>query len=172
MKQLYFIRHGESVGNAEGWYAGRIDTPLTEKGRQQAQAAGRKAKQEGMNFDLIISSPLSRALDTARIVAEEVGYPLDKIQSNPMLIERNYGQMGGKPWQADVDFDNVIDAESSDELLARAKEVIAWLHQIEEDKVLIVCHGSIGRAIRFHLLDEEVHDLEGRIANAEIVQWL
>src|SRR5581483_5723923 len=75
MKKLYFIRHGESVSNVERWHAGRIDTPLTERGRQQAREAGKKAKAQKLHFDLIVSSPLSRALETARIIAKEIGYP-------------------------------------------------------------------------------------------------
>ncbi|HZP55411.1 MAG TPA: histidine phosphatase family protein [Candidatus Saccharimonadales bacterium] len=172
MKKLYFIRHGESVSNVERWHAGRIDTPLTERGRQQAREAGKKAKAQKLHFDLIVSSPLSRALETARIIAKEIGYPEKQIKTNPLLVERNYGAMAGKPWAADIDFDGVIDAETSDELSLRAKEIISWLNQIEVDSILVVCHGSIGRTLRFHLLKEKVFDPEGKMPNAEIMRWI
>src|SRR5438477_10877116 len=109
MKKLYFIRHGESVANLEQWHAGRIDTPLTEKGRQQAREAGKKARAQKISVDKIVSSPLSRAAETARLIAEEIGYPEDRIELNPMLVERDYGAFSGQPWATDIDMDGIAD---------------------------------------------------------------
>ena len=172
MKKLYFIRHGESVANAEKWHSGRIDSPLTEKGRQQASRAGKKASAQGLSVDLIVSSPLSRAFETAKIIAKELGYPEERIQLNPILVERDYGELSGKLWAPDIDMDGIADIETSEELTVRANEVIAWLKQIEADSILVVSHGSIGRTIRYHLLAEEEFDPEAPFPNAEIVQWI
>jgi len=87
-----FLRHGESVGNAEARWQGQSDYVLTEKGRAQAQALAKCWKSENMKFDLVISSPLMRARETAEIVAS---YLDAKVELDPILLERNIGEMEG-----------------------------------------------------------------------------
>ena len=55
------LRHGESVGNAESRWQGQRDYPLTERGREQAQALAKRWKQEKVQFDAVISSQIGRA---------------------------------------------------------------------------------------------------------------
>ncbi len=86
---LYFIRHGESERNTvpglmNPW---DIDSPLTKKGIQQAIKAWKQAKIDGIKFDIIISSPLSRAYDTAKLVAKEIWYT-SKIIKDDRLLEQ------------------------------------------------------------------------------------
>lgn len=69
MLEIYFIRHGESAGNREERFRGRHDFPLNENGIRQARAL--RNELGTVKFDLIYSSPLSRALKTARILANE-----------------------------------------------------------------------------------------------------
>ena len=64
---FYLVRHGESEGNREGLFRGRHDFPLTPLGIKQAESVKRALND--INFDLIVSSPLKRAYDTARIIA-------------------------------------------------------------------------------------------------------
>ncbi len=178
MKHLYYIRHGQTVMNTQGIYSGHTDTPLTEEGRRQAKLAGQAAKE--MEIDLIICSPLSRAVETAQIIAQEIGYPLDKIELNPDLIERNFGAMEATPWSPNksksisqlgitVDVDGI---EQIDELIARAKKVVdhAHKHPSESEHILLVGHGGIGRAIRHHIKPD--HDFHDHIPNAELVRWI
>ena len=87
-----FLRHGESIGNAESRWQGQSDYALTERGRAQARALAERWKSEGAKFDLIISSPLVRAKETAEIVASALGA---KIELDPILLERNVGEMEG-----------------------------------------------------------------------------
>jgi len=87
-----FLRHGESVGNAEARWQGQSDYELTEKGRAQARALAQRWKSEGMKFDLIISSPLMRAKETAEIIASALHLRVDFA---PVLLERNIGEMEG-----------------------------------------------------------------------------
>ena len=75
MHSIYFARHGETVWNVENKICGMTDSPLTEKGRQQARELGRKVKESGVHIDEILYSPLSRAADTAKAVAEATGCP-------------------------------------------------------------------------------------------------
>ncbi|GAB4374796.1 MAG: histidine phosphatase family protein [Calditrichia bacterium] len=67
MLEIYFIRHGESVGNWENRFRGRHDFPLNENGLRQAEAL--KEELKSVSFEVIYSSPLSRALKTAEIIA-------------------------------------------------------------------------------------------------------
>ena len=87
-----FLRHGESVGNAEARWQGQSDYMLTEKGRAQARLLAERWKSEGMKFDLIISSPLLRAKETAEIIASALDA---KLELDPILMERHIGEMEG-----------------------------------------------------------------------------
>ena len=69
MHSIYFARHGETVWNVENKICGMTDSPLTEKGRQQARELGQKVKESGVHIDEILYSPLSRAADTAKAIA-------------------------------------------------------------------------------------------------------
>ena len=87
-----FLRHGESIGNAESRWQGQLDYALTERGRAQARALAERWISEAAKFDLIISSPLVRAKETAEIIASALGA---KIELDPILLERNIGEMEG-----------------------------------------------------------------------------
>lgn len=63
--KVYLLRHGETEGNVKGTFAGNTDTPLTNLGRRQAKEAYHKVN--CFDIDVVISSPLSRAVDTARL---------------------------------------------------------------------------------------------------------
>ncbi len=91
---LTFLRHGESEGNRQRVIQGQADYPLNATGRQQAAALGRRWLQEGRHFDGIIASPLSRASETAEIVATELGTELE-IELDPVWMERDFGRMSG-----------------------------------------------------------------------------
>lgn len=171
MKKLYFIRHGLSEMNIQGVRSGSTETPLAPEGREQAKSAGQKAKQLGIDF--IVSSPQSRALETARIIAKEIGYPVKEIHVNNLLVERHFGELEGQPWDPDLNLDGIVDIETVDTLLERAKLALDWLHTLKANNVLVVSHGSFGRALRHHLLaGQPFHDHANRLGNAEIVCWL
>ena len=81
MHTLYFTRHGETVWNVENKICGMTDSPLTERGRQQARKLGEAVKASGVHIDEILYSPLSRAADTAMAIAEATGLPLEKLRN-------------------------------------------------------------------------------------------
>lgn len=87
---LLAIRHGETVWNEEKRYQGHGDSPLTETGRNQVAALGRRMKK--IRVDALISSDLGRAQETASIVADYTGHPLEL---DSRLRERNYGVLEG-----------------------------------------------------------------------------
>lgn len=87
-----FLRHGESLGNAQSRWQGQSDYPLTEKGRAQAQALAARWKAEKVTFDLVLSSPLGRAKETAAIIASKLDL---KIEFDDIWLERAIGEMEG-----------------------------------------------------------------------------
>lgn len=78
MKKLYFIRHGESKANLANVSGGRTNSPLTEKGIKQAEAAGKSINGSSVQFDLIVSSPMIRAYDTAKAISKHTKYDIKK----------------------------------------------------------------------------------------------
>jgi broad specificity phosphatase PhoE len=184
MKRLFYVRHGETEMNVVGLWSGRIETPLTEKGKRQAKEAGQSLKTKLPRVDLIICSPLARAYHTASIIAEEVGYPIDKIQKSPLLLERNFGKLEGT---SDVNYyneqgglesiDKVEGAETVEQMHTRALEALRMIESLPYDNILIVSHGTFGRAFR-RAVDKLPHTHEYiqehrdayRLKNAEIVE--
>ncbi len=170
MTNLYFIRHGLSELGKAGLWAGSTDSPLAPEGREQATAAGVAAR--SLSIDYIISSPLSRAYDTACIIALEIGYPVESIEVNKLIVERDFGALEGTPWDPDFDVDSVQDAETTVSILDRARRTYDYLLTLTADNVLIVSHGSLGRALR-HIIDPaKAFDTTHRFANADIVKLL
>ena len=94
MHTLYFTRHGETVWNVENKICGMTDSPLTERGRQQARELGEAVKASGVHIDEILYSPLSRAADTAMAIAEATGLP---ARCEPRLREQCFGKYEGTP---------------------------------------------------------------------------
>jgi broad specificity phosphatase PhoE len=90
MTTIYMIRHGETPWNVEGRYQGQLDPPLTEKGRQQAQATAEHLV--SLDFEAIYSSDLARARQTAEALAHKTGWP---IQFDPRLREIHQGEWQG-----------------------------------------------------------------------------
>ena len=90
---IYLFRHGESQGNADHTYQGRINSPLTDRGRKEARTLGRWLKQQGITADAVFSSPLARAYETACITAQTAGWP--EPQTEPLIIEYDAGALQG-----------------------------------------------------------------------------
>ena len=87
---VVIIRHGQSQGNAEGRFGGHTDTPLSPRGRRQAEATARALASE--KFDAIYSSDLPRAIETASPLARITGVPLETTDA---FRERSVGVMEG-----------------------------------------------------------------------------
>ena len=87
---LLVIRHGETVWNSEQRFQGHEDSPLTESGRNQVVALGRRM--EEIKFDTLISSDLGRTQETAAIIADFTGHA---VELDSRLRERNYGVLEG-----------------------------------------------------------------------------
>jgi broad specificity phosphatase PhoE len=148
--EFVFLRHGESTGNAESRWQGQSDYPLTERGRAQAKALANRWKAEGVKFDLVISSTLQRAKETAEIIASalKVNFELDEI-----WLERDIGEMEGltnqevqqKPRPPYVTpYDSIGgDGEGDWELFLRAGQALHNLLKRPAGSYLIVSHGGL-----------------------------
>lgn len=90
MTTLLFVRHGETDWNRAGRFQGSQDIPLNDEGRAQARRLARQWDQGG---DLVVASPLSRARETAEILASSLGFSV--LTFDPRLIERSYGMGEG-----------------------------------------------------------------------------
>lgn len=153
MKSLLFVRHGETDMNADGRFAGRMEAILTAKGRLQAQRTGITLHDEHDTIDLMVCSPSLRTVETAEVIAQELGYPIKDIVKNELLLERTFGILEGTPikeflgTRAYKELDGVEGCETIEALQKRAARAYEWLHTLEHDNILVVGHGAFGRAI-------------------------
>jgi len=149
--QITFLRHGESIGNAEDRFQGHADFPLSEKGRAQAQALANRWQAEGVSFDKCIASPLLRACHTAEIICGLLGIPLE---FDPDWMEINNGRIAGlTPDQAEKiapqpDFMTPythfgVTGESRWEVYLRAGRAIQKILDRPPGRYLVAAHGGV-----------------------------
>jgi broad specificity phosphatase PhoE len=145
-----FLRHGESIGNAQSRWQGQSDYPLTKKGHAQAKALGERWKSEGVQFDLAITSTLMRAKETAEIVTSDLSV---KLETDEIWMERAIGEMEGltaeevrqKPRPPYVTpYDSIGgDGEGDWALYLRAGQALHDLLKRPAGRYLIVSHGGL-----------------------------
>jgi len=140
-----FIRHGQTDWNRDDRLQGSSDIPLNDAGRAQAHEAAVLLRDGG--WEVVVSSPLVRARETAEIIAADLGIELGP--SYPMLVERDYGVLEGDSSSEAVARHPNRDypgAETLESVVARGTE---GLRQIAADyparDTVIVCHGTIIR---------------------------
>lgn len=95
MYKLVLLRHGESTWNKENRFTGWTDVDLTDKGREEARAAGQLLKADGYVFDQAFTSVLTRAIRTCWITLDELGDLWLPVQRSWRLNERHYGALQG-----------------------------------------------------------------------------
>jgi probable phosphoglycerate mutase len=144
---FWFLRHGETDWNAKYLSQGNVDIPLNPVGIAQARTAAALLNNRGIHS--IVSSPLSRAHDTANMAAEVIGRP---VTLDEELRECSFGVMEGQVMAAW--FDAWVDgtetpegAETFIDLRARATRAINRALEMESP-VLVVAHGALFRALR------------------------
>lgn len=95
MKTLVLLRHGESRWNRENRFTGWKDVDLTDKGVEEARAAGRLLRAEGLDFDFTFTSLLKRAIRTLNFALEEMDRLWLPVEKDWRLNERHYGALQG-----------------------------------------------------------------------------
>jgi broad specificity phosphatase PhoE len=172
--QAWLVRHGETAWSKSGQHTGRTDVPLTDAGRAQAKRLSRKLGHR--KFALVLSSPMSRALDTARLA----GFG-DRIEVAPDLHEWNYGRyeglttpeirkevLGWTVWTHPIP-----GGETAAEVAARVDRVIARVRAAPGDAV-IFAHGHVLRVLAARWLD--LPPTDGRLlalgtATVSVLGW-
>ena len=165
--RIFCVRHGETDWNADGRFQGQIDVPLNARGKAQALAAGAALKSIG--FERIWSSPLSRASDTAKAIAEAGAFNGD-ILFHPDFTEIAHGLWEGRlasevaslypglleAWRKTPETVTMPEGERLEDVRARA--VPAWEELSENARadnvknILLVSHDATLRVLFCHLL--------------------
>lgn len=157
MPHLFVVRHGQTDFNAERRYQGAIDVPLNATGVQQAEALAKQLQQH--DIDVIVSSPLKRASDTARILAETLKCDIELMGQfaersvgvyeglTPREVQQRHPQLWAK-----IVTRQINDAPPGGEtILEVGCRVLEGLNQLKkrygDKKVLLVTHGYIARAL-------------------------
>lgn len=92
---LIILRHGQSVWNLENIFTGWTDVSLSPRGAVEAREAGRLMQEEGFDLDVLHTSLLDRAIDTANLALQEMGLSWLPVQRHWRLNERHYGALQG-----------------------------------------------------------------------------
>ena len=148
MTRIYLVRHGETDWNRARRIQGSTDIPLNATGRDQAATTGRLlARRE---WSAIIASPLSRAFETAQIIAGEVGLAAPLV--NDALVERNYGDAEGLDYTTiEARYPNNAPVPGREEREAVAARVVPAIMQLAEQypgqDIIVVSHGGVIRAV-------------------------
>ncbi len=156
MKKIYFVRHGESEGNA-GPIRQIATTPLTEKGRMQAAFVSERCSR--LPIEVVLCSTMARARETAQIILQKVSKP---IEYSELFAERRrssevLGRQKTDPVSMGIEKvtrENFhrsgwrySDEENFDDLKARALAVLAHLSGRPEEYILVVTHGMFMRVV-------------------------
>jgi broad specificity phosphatase PhoE len=153
---LYLVRHAESEANAAGRFAGQQDSPLTPRGRAQAEAVAEFLAK--VRFDRVISSDLSRARDTAAAIARRQGLEVETMRD---LREIDVGEAEGRPFEdlrqrPDWTPDGFVQwpgGESLDQAYTRARAAVERIvREGPGATVCIVGHGGITRILVSYFL--------------------
>lgn len=155
-KTVYFVRHGQSEANVGHVFQGH-DSALTEHGREQARAIADRASR--LPIEVIITSPWERARDTAHIIAELIGKPVEesglfverqrpsrlrgKSKDDPEAIELN------RLWDESIfgSGSRTEDGENFEDFRQRILEALQYLADRSEKHVLVVTHGTFTRCL-------------------------
>ncbi|GGI14474.1 histidine phosphatase family protein [Gottfriedia solisilvae] len=152
MTEICLVRHGQTDWNLNHIIQGREDIPLNETGKQQAYDSARFLS--GEKWDTIITSPLSRAKETAMAIAEFTN--IDQIIEDVRFVEREFGEASGKPvseFHDHIYHDNVVGMETNELLIKRAFHALQDIAEIHKDKrIVIVAHSHTIKAI-LHAID-------------------
>ena len=162
-KIIYFVRHGETVLNAEGVRQGP-EGSLTEQGRAQALATAKRFPKHKGRPQIIYASPFERTRETAEIIAKELNM---KIKYSDLLKERKnpteiIGHWGGEPGIKNIidridksyhaDDLRVSDEENFTDLKKRAKKLLGFISRRYHKRIIMVTHGIFLKMVISYML--------------------
>jgi probable phosphoglycerate mutase len=173
MALFYFLRHGETAWNAEGRLCGSTDVPLSDAGRRQAQLLARRL--QPILVDALYSSPLSRALESARLIGKAIG--LEPVVDR-RLAELNYGAWEGRTfeeikradpatyraWDADPGELAPPEGETGAHLIERVTPFLAEVAERHPSgNVVVVCHKTVCRLLACHIMGVPLSEYRRRV---------
>lgn len=181
---FYLVRHGQTDWNRAGKIQGTTDIPLNEAGRQQAEQLAALFKERGRypagtQIDAVYTSPLARAFQTAKILAQEEKLPLRRLIE---LRERDFGSWEGKNWQqVETEYPDEFHlwreqpmigipsgGESRKSCEARSERAIRRILEETAGDAVIVAHGGILVFLMNYLLRFQREPQEIIVANASL----
>lgn len=168
--EIYFLRHGRSLADDEQRIEGRYDSPLTQRGKEQALKRARQWKEKGLTFDTIVASPLCRAAETAHIIGDILQAPVIHDED---WMEMDNGMVAGLTFaQAEEQFPKEGfqhpflrrargTGESTWLFMSRILRAMESLMQKPQGVYLVVAHGGSLNAAMWAML-RGVPTVEGR----------
>ena len=170
MSVIYIVRHGQSLGNLKGGFAGRTDYPLSELGHKQARMTADYLREK--RIDVVLSSTLTRAKQTAEPIAAYRSLP---VLPRPEFMEINFGHWEGQPldqvekeyngaeseWKTAMYNTVCPNGESTVECYARAVAALQKAAKEFDGKdICIVTHGALIKCLHCHLLGLPIERLQ------------
>ncbi|MFD1040400.1 histidine phosphatase family protein [Virgibacillus byunsanensis] len=165
MTTICLIRHGETEWNAQGKIQGRTNTSLNTRGIQQAEECRDFVKDS--TWDIIITSPLKRAMQTAQIINKSLNVPLIEMED---FKERSFGDAEGMTLKERMSvYPNKV-YPNEEKMGSLNKRVMAGIQKINQQygqsKVLLVAHGAVISSILSNLSEGEIGTGKTKLINA------
>ena len=170
---IYLALHGETVWNQQHRFQGRLDSPLTANGANQALLVGNKLRQliDDPAGCIVMSSPLGRTMHTARTICDVIGIEPEQIKQDDRLIEIDLGSWSGLT-RAEVEakwpdaisgasrydrYFRYLDGESLEAVTARIR---SWLDEVKNlsHPVIAITHGIASQILRGLYADIPMED--------------
>jgi len=167
--KILFVRHGESVDDIEDRYGGWADFDLTEKGRKQVASSAEKIFSLEEKFEVVLSSPLKRALQAADIIADQLHLEVEVFE---YLKERNLnGILTGmvrseaeKKYPKQVEthsrWEYVDGSERTEDFNNRVKNADKYLLSMRHNSVVAVTHGLFLKAFFKEFIDVDIKKVQ------------
>lgn len=159
--RICLIRHGETDWNVRGIIQGLTDTELNERGVKQAQKCAEYLSNE--KWDAVISSPLNRAKQTAKIIADQLDM---KVQIMEEFIEKDYGRLAGLSLQQQVQLN------TDKQTAVTRKHIFCGLEHLQLNKnrakILLITHGDVIQLILSTLFSDGIFN--SLVKNASLTE--
>ncbi|MCM3747485.1 histidine phosphatase family protein [Paenibacillus pasadenensis] len=146
--RLGLIRHGKTDWNGLGRIQGVTDIPLNEEGYRQAELLAVRLLNDGEYWDAVVTSDLSRSIETGKVIADKLGIPL--LEPEPLLTERSFGLIEGtleqerlERWGENWRTHPEAGVETDESVRSRAASFLqTYTERMPEGRLLAVTHGS------------------------------
>lgn len=165
MIKICLIRHGETDWNANGIIQGITNTDLNEKGKNQAVQCAKFLSKE--RWDLLVTSPLIRAMNTANIIANNLHI---NIQVMEEFAEKHYGNAVGSSLRSQT-----VYADAGEQFLVFKKRVLTGFERIKgrysNQKILLVAHGDVIQVILTTLFHSNEYNITVNNASVSEIEF-